>query len=157
VAPQPYRGAHFATYPPALIEPCILAGTSERGQCPKCGKAWARVVERKTATPGQNPGYLAETGRRNDGDRAGHFIDVQSNTTGWRPQCDCCWEDDDGNKLPYDPIPQTVLDPFNGSGTTGAVAVKYHRSYIGIELNPAYIELTNRRLAEVQPVLLENS
>jgi DNA modification methylase len=27
VATQPYSGAHFATYPPALIEPCILAGS----------------------------------------------------------------------------------------------------------------------------------
>jgi site-specific DNA-methyltransferase (cytosine-N4-specific) len=79
VATQPYSGAHFATYPPALIEPCILAGS--------------------------RPG-------------------------------------------------DTVLDPFNGSGTTGAVALKHHRNYIGCELNPEYIELTNKRLAQIQPTLL---
>lgn len=74
---QPYSGAHFATFPPKLIEPCILAGSRE-------------------------------------GD--------------------------------------TVLDPFNGSGTTGAVAIKHHRNYIGCELNPDYIRLTKKRLAQVQYV-----
>jgi DNA modification methylase len=78
VSTQPYAGAHFATFPPKLIEPCILAGS--------------------------RPG-------------------------------------------------DTVLDPFNGSGTTGAVAIKHHRNYTGIDLNPAYIELTRKRFAAVQPVL----
>ena len=40
----------------------------------------------------------------------------------------------------------TVLDPFNGSGTTGAVAVQHGRNYVGIELNPAYIELAKDRI-----------
>jgi DNA modification methylase len=44
VATQPYPGAHFATFPPKLIEPCIKAGTSERGVCPECGAPWRRVV-----------------------------------------------------------------------------------------------------------------
>ena len=39
-----------------------------------------------------------------------------------------------------------VLDPFNGAGTTGLVALEYGRRYIGIELNPEYIEMTKRRL-----------
>jgi DNA modification methylase len=39
-----------------------------------------------------------------------------------------------------------ILDPFNGSGTTGIVALDYGRKYIGIELNPKYIELTKERL-----------
>lgn len=38
-----------------------------------------------------------------------------------------------------------VLDPFNGSGTTGIVANKLGRKYIGFELNPDYIEIENRR------------
>lgn len=71
VATRPYKGAHFATFPPALIEPCILAGS--------------------------RPGEI-------------------------------------------------VLDPFNGSGTTGQVAIERGRQYIGIELNPEYIELTRGRL-----------
>ena len=44
---QPYSGAHFATYPEALVEPCILAGTSEKGVCADCGAPWRRVVETK--------------------------------------------------------------------------------------------------------------
>ena len=41
-----------------------------------------------------------------------------------------------------------VLDPFSGAATTGLVAVQHGRRYIGIELNPEYIELANRRFVE---------
>ena len=44
-----------------------------------------------------------------------------------------------------------VLDPFFGSGTTGAVAKKLHRHWIGIELEPGYIQIASQRLAAVQP------
>jgi len=40
----------------------------------------------------------------------------------------------------------TVLDPFSGAGTTALVALKNHGKYIGIELNPDYIEISNKRL-----------
>lgn len=73
VATAPYAGAHFATFPPALVEPCVLAG------CPVGG---------------------------------------------------------------------TVLDPFNGSGTSGAVACAHGRNYIGIDLNADYIELAHERIRE---------
>ena len=43
---HPYIHAHFATYPPALAERCIRAGTSERGCCAQCGKPWVRETER---------------------------------------------------------------------------------------------------------------
>jgi len=81
VTTKPYSGAHFATFPQDLIEPCIKAGS-----------------------------------REND----------------------------------------TVLDPFNGSGTTGEVCARFGRNYIGIELNREYIELTNERLLpyRMQPSLI---
>jgi DNA modification methylase len=41
-----------------------------------------------------------------------------------------------------------VLDPFMGSGTTGAVAILNKRHYIGCELNKAYIEMANKRIAD---------
>ena len=67
-----------------------------------------------------------------------------STTTGWLPQCECGLE----------PVPQTVLDPFAGSGTTLAVSIKHGRNGIGCELNPEYITLIEKRLSEVQPLML---
>lgn len=44
----------------------------------------------------------------------------------------------------------TVLDPFNGAATTGVVCMKHKRNYIGIELNPEYVELSEKRLQETE-------
>src|SRR5690348_14083177 len=44
-----------------------------------------------------------------------------------------------------------VLDPFFGSGTTGAVAKRLSRNFVGIERDEAYVELARRRIAAVQP------
>lgn len=44
------------------------------------------------------------------------------------------------------PVGGIVLDPFFGSGTTGVVAIKLGRKYLGIELNPAYIKIAQDRL-----------
>ena len=77
VTTQPYAEAHFATFPPALIEPCIKAGCTKGG---------------------------------------------------------------------------TVLDPFFGSGTTGLVADRLGRDCIGIELNPEYAALAERRIKGDAPM-----
>jgi DNA modification methylase len=149
VTTKPYKEAHFATFPPDLIEPCILAGTSERGECPKCGKAWVRVVEKT--------GEFQRRWSQNNAD--GSPYKKQSSMqnvykeTGWRPSCTCIDESDHNG--PFEPIPQTVIDPFNGSGTTGAVSVMHGRQYIGIELNPAYIELSQKRISKQQLVMTE--
>jgi len=39
-----------------------------------------------------------------------------------------------------------VLDPFSGAGTTGLAALQLHRRYLGIDLNPAFHDITRRRL-----------
>jgi DNA modification methylase len=39
-----------------------------------------------------------------------------------------------------------VMDIFFGSGTTGLVAKKLNRNYLGIELNPAYIQIAEKRI-----------
>ena len=44
----------------------------------------------------------------------------------------------------------TVLDPFNGSGTTGIACAKMNRRYIGIELDKDYLDLTLKRYKEVK-------
>ena len=50
-----YKGSHFAVFPEALVTPCIKAGTSEKGCCPKCGKAWVRVVARSSNLNTERP------------------------------------------------------------------------------------------------------
>lgn len=44
------------------------------------------------------------------------------------------------------PAGGVVLDPFNGAGTTGLVALSNGRQYCGIELNPEYVDITRQRL-----------
>jgi DNA modification methylase len=78
IATQPYAEAHFATFPEALVEPCILAGSK---------------------------------------------------------------------------VGDVVLDPFAGSGTTLAVALRYQRNAIGIELSQPYSELIRRRVGAEGPLL----
>lgn len=72
-----YSAAHFATFPPRLVEPCVKAGSRE-------------------------------------GD--------------------------------------TVLDPFAGSGTTGVVALRLGRRFVGVELNPEYARLAEKRIREDMPL-----
>lgn len=52
------------------------------------------------------------------------------------------------------PVDGIVMDPFIGSGTTAVAAIKHDRNYIGIDLNPDYIEISDRRLNEVQIELI---
>jgi len=49
----------------------------------------------------------------------------------------------------------TVLDPFMGSGTTGVACVQTGRSFVGMEIDPAYFEIAQRRIAkaQMQPLL----
>jgi DNA modification methylase len=44
------------------------------------------------------------------------------------------------------PAGGTVLDPFNGAGTTGIVALRLGRHYLGIELNAEYVEMSAKRI-----------
>jgi DNA modification methylase len=74
ITTKPFKGAHFATFPEKLVEPCILAGCPERG---------------------------------------------------------------------------LVLDPFFGAGTTGLVAKKLGRDYVGVELNPEYAKIAEARIQQL--------
>lgn len=47
-----------------------------------------------------------------------------------------------------------ILDPFLGGGTTAVVCKKNDRNYIGVEIEPKYYELSQARLAAIQPKLL---
>lgn len=48
----------------------------------------------------------------------------------------------------------TVFDPFLGSGTTGKMAIQTGRQFIGIERDPTYFNIAQKRIAEAQPQLL---
>ncbi len=143
VTTKPFKGAHFAVFPPDLIEPCILAGTSAKGRCPECGSPWERVVEKGERYQSATGRYGTAKGRTTAGTFGSTSCLVDGKvtsytTTGWKPACDCG----------ANPVPCTVLDPFTGSGTTGVVAAKHGRDFIGIELNPEYAEMARRRIAE---------
>lgn len=153
IATQAYSEAHFATFPEKLVEPCILAGTSTEGVCEICGAQYQRVIKQPDFS--QQPrrqnckaegemkskgnGYLTSAGQKWQ-----EWRNENSNVTlGFQLSCTC-------NASTQ---PAIVLDPFFGSGTTGVVAKKLGRSYIGIELNPEYIKLAEKRLNYTQPAL----
>jgi hypothetical protein len=59
---HPYPEAHFATYPPDLIEPYIRASTSEKGCCAKCGAPWVRETEKTDSGRRQRTAVGWDTG-----------------------------------------------------------------------------------------------
>lgn len=125
---------HFATFPPALVEPCVKAGTSERGVCRECGAPWERVVE-TYYQPVKYPGGV-EYQHSPQAQKYGRARKIDT-TTGWRPTCD----------HDTDPIPATVYDPFAGSGTTLMVARKLGRDAVGTDLSGPYLhEQARKRL-----------
>jgi DNA modification methylase len=92
-------------------------------------------------------------GRRGELKRKGYTLfhwGVTLEDCGWQPTCTCSLKKD-GVKS----VPCTVLDPFNGSATTGVVALKEGRRYIGLELNPDYVLLSEKRIQESVPTSLE--
>ena len=48
--------------------------------------------------------------------------------------------------LSWSDVGDTVLDPFMGSGTTGKMAIRNNRKFVGIEINPEYFNLSQKRL-----------
>jgi DNA modification methylase len=152
VATQPFSEAHFATFPPALIEPCIMAGCPKQC-CAKCGAPWDRQTE-KTRTfesgsgragnmpVGKNGANLQGGGETGD-IRRGPV--VHTTTTGWQPSCACN----------ADTVPGTVIDPFGGAGTTGLVADRLGRNAVLIELNPAYADMARNRIQGDCPMFAE--
>ena len=145
IATEPFPEAHFATFPTALVEPMILAGTSPKA-CPHCGAPWKRVVEREPMEI-KRSGRGAALGKYGKTAASGTMIKPATSVTiGWQPTCTCEGNDGSGRCV--------VLDPFVGSGTTLLVAQRLGRSGIGIELNPEYIEIAKRRLNSVQLTLV---
>jgi DNA modification methylase len=153
IATSPFPEAHFATFPPELPEICILAGTSQKGCCAKCGAPWGRATEKIDTGRRQKmaDGWdTAEGGHgtvhRNGREKGQSGVPVMASvTTGWEASCSCN----------ADAIPCTVLDPFSGAGTTALVADRLQRNAIGIELNPTYAAMSERRINGDRGALLD--
>lgn len=96
VATQAFSEAHFATFPPALIEPSIMAGTSERGCCERCGVGWQRVtINVETGKTQKMPDGMAtyaggHSAIHKDGREKGASDNpvMARETIGWYPACD---------------------------------------------------------------------
>lgn len=143
VATEPTPFAHFATMPTELVKPCILAGTSEKGCCPACLAPWVRHVEVESR-PNKSDNRGKHDGTHYRTVSGGVWNDGRMRTDlGWKQSCSC---------PPAEPVPCTVLDPFCGSGTTGMVALRHGRNFIGIELNPEYVTLATNRIVNDAPL-----
>jgi len=133
VPTAPYSEAHFATFPPKLIEPCILAGCPKE-VCPKCGKARGRIVEKESHATRPIPKQKRQDALGKVRSDQGRHV-TKTKTTGWT---DC------GCGAGFEP--GIVFDPFMGAYTTALVAYQNNRNYTGCELNPEYIKLGEKRL-----------
>lgn len=141
ISPEPFPGAHFATFPRALVEPCILAGTSPMA-CPKCGSPWKRVTGEPRPVPGKGSGNkerkLGSSDRTNN--HLGSSVPWRptiTETQGWFPTCSCSENDGSGSCV--------VLDCFGGAGTVTLVAKRLGRSSIYVDLNPNYLKMAVER------------
>jgi hypothetical protein len=150
LGPEPYSEAHFATFPTEIPRRAILAGTSARGCCPKCFAPWERVVEKERHEVSKRA-TERHAANANTTPQGGYRGEVETRTVGWEPGCRCAGFIADfamanGHGIKgHNPIPCTVLDPFGGSGTTGAVAIELGRHAILCELNPDYLPLIQKR------------
>lgn len=95
-----FPDAHFATFPEKLVEPCIMAGSSEKGACGECGAPLMRIVKkpdmadrplRKTAKQeGERIGTNFDGYPQSAGQKWQAWRDANPNeTTGWWPTCGC--------------------------------------------------------------------
>lgn len=143
------KEAHFATFPEKLIETPIRAGCPKY-ICLKCGKSRERIIKQPTPKMGKDIKTV-------NGKRYADHIKLSSNSAlrgssggtaymKWKEKnpiqflgytkCDC--------NVKFKP--GIVLDPFMGSGTTGIVAKRLGRNFVGCELNPEYVKLANKRI-----------
>ncbi len=145
VPTQCFKGAHFATFPEALVEPCLLAGSSPTA-CRTCGAPWRRIVNARRLLDGKKEikgswtkADKLRSGRALEATGFGHWrVEVRRQTVGWEPTCG---HDAPGGRC-------LVLDPFAGAATTGVVAARHGRDFLGIELSGAYARMARRRLRD---------
>lgn len=149
IATQPYPGAHFATFPEALPEVCIRAGTSAKGACAACGVPWVDKVRAEGGGIGHDwhPNRSLPLGRGQGIAAPGiHDGTYRRIDMGFRKECSC-----ETRRL----VPCVALDPFMGSGTVLAVARRLRRRSVGIDLNPRYAILAQERVTDAISTVAE--
>jgi len=152
VTVKPFPEAHFAVYPPELVETPLKASCPPV-VCAGCGTPYERQVER-TSPPkheGRDNGNRldeSEAGNVGEGGLGPRFSQMSGQEyvewkrehpdrfDGWSQECDCDTDETE---------PGIVLDPFAGAGTTCVVAKDLGRRFIGIDLNPDYVALAQKR------------
>jgi DNA modification methylase len=149
---EPTSEKHFAAYPTELVRRCIQPGTSDGGCCESCGAQHAPVIH-KAASPqpvdyeGKNADQHEQHSHRRmlanmrAARKAGKGVShdnpfPQAVIVGYRATCNCN----------AGVVPPIVLDPFCGTGTTGQVARDMGRRFIGIDQNPEYVKIANRKI-----------
>ena len=151
VTTKPFKGAHFATFPKDLIEPCVLAGCPEK-ICADCNTPYIRQVESKrfkrNELPKDDPRYRPNTyeGSYKDINGKADAGYTETKDLGVQKQCDCKTNETKAG---------TVLDPFGGSGTTGIVAANHNRHAVLCELNQEYIDLAKDRINQEVGMFVE--
>jgi hypothetical protein len=147
ISTQPYKGAHYATWPEALCVLPIQAMCPQR-VCVTCGKPTERIVERTQLHNGQERlgNHLQWTRTRGENQpRGGFSVSEYMSTTG-SPSFSVRVETLGFTDCGHDNWrPGIVLDPFAGSGTTLAVAVGHGRDAIGIDLDERNADLARER------------
>lgn len=139
IATQGLKEKHFASYPEALVEPCIKASTSTWGCCAECGAPYAPVIE--ISDPNNRLGAAYHEDRDDRLTRGFHGVPTADGApvhevVDYRATC----SHDTAR------VPCTVLDPFVGSGTTALVARKLGRRAVGIDLSDTYLKIVLKRL-----------
>lgn len=141
ICPKGFKGAHFAVFPEELCETPIKAGCPKE-VCIKCGNPKVLDYELNRDDKGfegrpDNNNYEEKSTMNNPALwKKGTVWAKEKIINGYKPTCKCNAEFTGG----------IVLDPFFGAGTTGLVALKQGKKFLGIELNKEYIEIANKRL-----------
>lgn len=138
---KPSSIPHMAMYPEMLLETPIKACCPEF-ICTKCGKAREKIFKsgEVVSKGGSDTGKMAKNKDAYAGaeTKAKAMEHREKTFAGEYTDCGC------GEKF----RPGVVLDPFMGTGTTGLVARKLGRNFIGMELNPEFQKIANERINE---------
>jgi DNA modification methylase len=129
-----FRGAHFATFPPSLVEKPLLATCPEL-ICTGCETPFKRISRSRRETIGRDRGPVRKEPRVL---RYEHRYTVIRERGPLLPDCRCS----------AGAQPGVVLDPFFGAGTVGLVAERQGRDWVGIEINPQYAEIAQQRISD---------